>query len=818
MTDNTTRKLQIAICRRRNDRTYKNTRVTWADLAERLKDTVRTNETLAEYKAMSKSRQSDIKDVGGFVGGYLINGRRSKTTVGGRDLITLDMDNCGPEAVEDIDMMDGIGYEMVIYSTHKHTPEAPRLRLILPLTRQVTPDEYEFLARTVAHSIDKSMMLLDDTTYQPSRMMFWPSTSKDGEYLYRHYPDKWLDPDTELAKYPNWKDMSTWPYSLRETQEVQTHISKAQDPTSKDGLIGAFCRTYTVQDAILKFLPDVYIPTDRADRWTYAEGSTAGGLVIYDDVQAYSNHATDPAGDGHSHNAFDLVRIHKFGGLDAGAKKQTTAGNMPSFKEMSRLVQNDEECKKQMGRETFAQAMDDFGEDFDEEETDDNWLRDLEYNKKGELVMSSPNVQIILEHDPKLKDNIGGYDEFNAKSVKFGPMPWDTDFDPRNPGWTDFDDANLRIDLERRYHLSGPNKINDALDAVHMRHAFHPVRDYLDPLQWDGIERLDTLLIDYLGAEDTPYTRAVTRKAFTAAVKRIYVPGCKMDYMLTMAGPQGVGKSYLLNMMGGKWFTDSIYTMQGKEAYEALHGSWIVEVAELAAARKSDIEQMKQFISKQSDRYRKAYGHNVVDYPRQCVFFGTTNDMEFLRDYTGNRRFWPVGVGINKPTRSIFTDLPDERDQIWAEAKVRYQQNEPLFLADDLAKAAMDMQERYTFKSAKEQDIANYLDVKLPENWYEMNAGDRCIWLQNEDTKNTGTVSRDRVSGIEIWVEVFNGNRRNFTNADQREISAIMQHLGWARSANPLFIDHTEYYRQRAYLRPKKSDNGRIKKAGSDNA
>ncbi len=203
------------------------------------------------------------------------------------------------------------------------------------------------------------------------------------------------------------------------------------------------------------------------------------------------------------------------------------------------------------------------------------------------------------------------------------------------------------------------------------------------------------------------------------------------------------------------------------------------EVAELAASKKTDIEAMKQFISKQSDRYRKAYGNNVKDYPRQCVFFGTTNDYEFLRDYTGNRRFWPVRVREQEPAKSVFDDLPKERDQIWAEAKYRYKQGEPLYLEGEPAQRALEVQDEFTFRSSKEEDIANYLDTLLPENWYEMSAADRCAWLENDEEKNTGTMQRDRVSGIEIWVEVFRGPKRTFTTIEQREITSIMKHLGW---------------------------------------
>lgn len=187
-----------------------------------------------------------------------------------------------------------------------------------------------------------------------------------------------------------------------------------------------------------------------------------------------------------------------------------------------------------------------------------------------------------------------------------------------------------------------------------------------------------------------------------------------------------------------------------------------------------------------------------------CVFFGTTNDYEFLRDYTGNRRFWPVRVKEQDATKSVFDDLPKERDQIWAEAKYRYEHHESLYLDGDLAQRALEVQDEFTFRSSKEEDIANYLDTLLPEDWYEMSAGDRCAWLEDEDSKNTGTMQRDRVSGIEIWIEVFRGQKRNFTTIEQREITSIMKHLGWEKAKNPVWIDRNEYKRQRAFIRPKR--------------
>lgn len=797
------RKLSIAVCKNRKDKKYHNQKVAWSDLVKKLETTTYTHETLNEYRAMSKDRQSDIKDVGGFVGGYLKDGKRGKETVVSRSMITLDLDDASMDIVDDWDMLGSPGYAMVVYSTHKHTLSKPKLRLILPLSRDVDADEYEFIARTVAQQMDSSMLMFDDTTYQPSRMMFWPSTSKDGDYLYRVYDDAWLDVDAMLSQHPDWQDMSTWPYSERTKEVIKRPSKKQEDPTKKKGIVGAFCKAYTVQEAISKFIPEVYIPTDKDDRWTYAEGSTAGGLVIYEDGRlAYSNHSTDPASDFHSHNAFDLIRIHKFGELDEGVSNKVTAGNMPSFKALSNLLKDDEETKLVLGQEAIAEAWKDFEEDLDED--DGEWQKELEVDTKGNFVSSINNAKLIMQHDPKLKNSIGGYDQFNQKAVRFGDLPW-RKYNLAEPGWDDVDDAGLSLHMEKVYNLNLSNdKMRKALALVHEENAFNPVRDYLDSLEWDGVPRLDTILIDYLGVHDELYVRAVARKAFTAAVARIYTPGCKMDYILTLAGPQGVGKSYLLKVMGGQWFSDSIVTMSGKEAYEALHGSWVIEIAELAASKKTDIEAMKQFISKQSDRYRKAYGTNVKDYPRQCVFFGTTNDYEFLRDYTGNRRFWPVRVREQDPTKSVFDDLPKERDQIWAEAKYRYEHGEPLYLEGELAQRALEVQDEFTFRSSKEEDIANYLDTLLPENWYEMSAADRCAWLENDEEKNTGTMQRDRVSGIEIWVEVFRGLKRNFTTVEQREITSIMKHLGWEKAKNPVWIDHNEYKRQKAFIRPGK--------------
>lgn len=791
--------MKIAICKNRKQLQYQNRDVSWQDFLKKLATTKRTEETVAEYKEMSRDRQADIKDVGGFVAGELKNGRRTNPNVLSRSAITLDADFAKPEFIGNIELL--YPNKCVIYSTHKHTAEKPKYRWVIPLDRDVTPDEYEAIARRQADLI--GMNQFDDTTYQPARMMFWPSTSKDGEYVFKEIEGDTLCADKVLAEYRDWHDLSTWPRSDRETEIHKKQVKKQEDPLAKDGWIGAFCRTYTIQEAIETFIPNEYIPTADPNRWTYAKGSTAGGLVIYDDKYAYSNHSTDPSSM-QLCNAYDLVRIHKW------------PDEPDSAKLMNDFIMEDEETRATMTAEKLAEAQEawaDLDDDTDgatphepgdtprenkEAGADDNWMNELELDRKGNIAATTDNVVIILKHDPKLKDSIGGNDLFQQKPVKFGSLPW-WKFDRNNNGWNDADDAGLRYYLEKCYRIVSKGKVDDAIAFIQEQNAFHPVRDYLNSLTWDGEKRVDTMFIDYLGADDTDYSRAVARKMMAAAVARVMTPGCKFDNMPVLIGKQGIGKSHMLSILGGAWFSDSITTIAGKEGYEALHGSWIVEWAELSAARKADIESMKQFISKREDRYRKAYARRVTDNPRQCVFIGTTNDDEFLRDYTGNRRFWPLQTDAAKATKDIFDDLPEERDEIWAEAVQIWKNHEPLYMNGDLQKIALAVQEEHTYRSVREDMVREFLDRKLPENWKDKPIPERIEWLSQPD--NEGTVIRDTVCLLEIWCELFEGNRRNFTNIDQREFKAIMDHIGWERVGNARL---GPYGFQRAYQRPER--------------
>ena len=782
--------LDIALGNSRTTKKWKNKTMTWSDLLDRLTAVTRTSETMAEYKAMSRDRQSAIKDVGGFVGGYCNNGSRSD--VRHRSVLCLDADFADMELWPDWELL--YGKAAAVYSTHKHTPEKPRLRLVVPLSRDVSPDEYQAIGRRIASmlGIDK----FDDTSYQPQRVMYWPSCSQDGEYFFRYLDAPLLDPDEILATYHNWADVSSWPMSSRVAEVVKRTGAKQGDPLTKGGIVGAFCRAYyPIQEAIEEFVP-TYQPCDDPGRYTYTEGSTAAGVVLYDDKFTFSHHATDPASS-QLVNAWDLVRLHKFHALDEDADPDKPVTSRPSYKAMVQLATEDDRVKVQLVNDRASEA-DDF-EDLTETDINvgptDDWKKKLKFTEKGALAQTIENVVTILRYDPKLTGALA-LNEMDHNIVAKQNLPWRKVTGTSQ--WVDADDAALRFYLERVYGIASKDKIFDAVNVVAGENKFHPVRDYLNSCTWDGEPRVETLLIDYLGAEDNAYTRAVTRKTMTAAVARVYRPGCKFDYMLTLRGRQGLGKSALIAKLGGEWFSDTFTTMQGKEAYEQAMGVWIMEVGELAGMRKAEAETIKLYISKQTDRFRPAYGRRLQEFPRQCIFIGTTNETQFLRDTTGNRRFWVVDTP-NVPARDMWDELtPETIRLIWAEAVEIYKAGEKLYLPRELEKMAREVQEAYEEENPKAGVVAEYLDRLLPEGWEDLDVYTRRQWLE---TDAQGTIRRATVCTYEIWAEALGGNPDKLDRYGAKEIRDIMAGLPEWRHQGNKQITARPYGRQRYYER-----------------
>ena len=778
--------LDIALGNSRKTKSWKNKPMQWSELLERMSKTVRTTETVAEYRAMSRDQQSERKDQGGFVGGYCNNGSRSDIRF--RSVLCLDADYADNELWSDWGLL--YGNAAAVYSTHKHTPEKPRLRLVVPLARDVSPDEYQAIGRRVANTlgIDK----FDDTSYQPQRVMYWPSTSADGQFVFDHIDAPLLEPDEVLATYHNWRDVSSWPMSSRVAEVVKRTATKQKDPLEKGGIVGAFCRAYTITEAVEAFIP-TYTACGEPGRYTYTEGSTAAGVIVYDDKFSFSHHATDPAS-GQLCNAWDLVRLHTFHELDADADPSTPATSLPSYKAMAKMATEDKKVSAQIVADRMAEASVDFEQQPEEADAED-WRQKLKITEKGALAQTIENAVIILKHDPKLAGCLA-FNEMDHNIVTLKSTPWRTVNGPSQ--WIDADDAALRYYLERVYGMTGKDRIFDAVNVVAQEHSFHPVRDYLDGCTWDGVPRVETLLVDYLGAEDNAYTRAVTRKTLVAAVARIYRPGCKFDYMLTLRGRQGIGKSAIISKLGGPWFSDTFTTMQGKDAYEQVQGVWLMEVGELAGMRKAEAETIKLYISKQVDRFRPAYGRRLQEFPRQCIFIGTTNEEQFLRDTTGNRRFWVVDTP-NDPARDLWELTADDIRLIWAEAVELYKKGEKLFLPKDIEALAREVQESYEEENPKAGIVAAYLDKLLPDNWSAMDSYTRREWL--ESGGEDGFNKRTTVCTLEIWVEALGCNPDRLDRYGAKEIRDIMASLPeWRHQGNKRITAHP-YGRQRYFER-----------------
>lgn len=761
----------IATGRNRSARSWKSKNMTWSALAKKLAEPTVTNETAAEYVKMPKDEKGRRKDVGGFVGGYIPNnGRRTREEVKERYLITLDADSPSEDFISNLDLELG-DMEYVLYSTHSHTPDNPRYRVIIPTDRVMTPDEYQAVSRRIADDI--GIESFDSSTHQAERLMYWPSCPKDVDYVYQHNEGKLISVDTYLSTYRDWRDTSLWPTSSKESQIRLDAAKKQGNPLEKKGLLGAFCRCYSITEAIHKFLPNVYAPTQHEDRYTYTEGSSVAGLVIYDnDTFAYSSHATDPIS-GKLVNAFDLVRIHLFGAEDADADPRTKVTDLPSYKAMLDFVNKDGAAPILLDKERAADM--EFEDITDEEE---DFREKLKRDRRGTPESDVFNCLIVLKYDPALKGKIR-LDEFAHRLVVIDDLPWRGK--DETPYWTDTDDACLRNYFATKYLIKGKGIIDDALQEITQANKFHPVREYLTGLTWDGECRVDTLFIDYIGAEDTEYIRAVTRKWMCGAVARVMVPGIKFDTAIVLYGAQGLGKSLILERLGRKWFNNSLVDIKTKDALEQIQGSWINELAELAPTYKNDNEIVKAFISRTSDRFRSPYGRRTEEYPRQCVFAGSTNNLMFLKDRTGNRRFWPITGDKDRKTKNAWDITQDDIDQLWAEAYYYWSNGESLVLEGDLEEEALRIQLSHTEGGELVGLIEEYLEMLLPEDWESLDIFDRRDYIRNYgDDDHCGSVQRERVCALEIWCEVMEGDRKNLQNAKAREITDILQAMrGW---------------------------------------
>lgn len=402
----------------------------------------------------------------------------------------------------------------------------------------------------------------------------------------------------------------------------------------------------------------------------------------------------------------------------------------------------------------------------------------IEYDKDGneksrKLIQSVKNFEIALDNDSRFKGKIK-FDEFSQQTYLMGNTPWETS---RNNyrAWSSFDDSALFAILQSDYGLNSRNDYFDALKNVAMRNRFHPVRDLLNSLKWDGREHIKGLLPDYLGAEDSEYTYQVWRLWMLGAVSRIFQPGCKFDYTVIFQGPQGLGKSTFLQLMAlnDGWFNDSLDSLDSDKAAQSLMGSWIIELAELKSLARTagGVDSVKRFLTAVQDKLRLPYERRADIFSRQCIFAGTTNKNDFLQDETGNRRFLIVQTGVHEPTKNLFD--PEAMNDIkaaWAEAVHIYKTEKPkLLLPESCRKQAEELQAESMSDDGKIGIIQEYLSDK------------------------------HRTCAIEIWQKAL-GEQGRPAKWQASEISNIILGLPeWERIPNPTKFG--EYGSQRGFQR-----------------
>ena len=776
------RKLSFCFGSSRKAATWILNQMSLDELWEKLVTPIRTAETTAQYHKMKKAEKDTIKDKGGFLAGTLKGTRRKKTDVTSRSMITLDCDKLEPDFFDAFESSHPC--LAIVYTTHTHTPEAPRARVLMPLTRDVTPEEYNAIARYLTDEI--GMQMIDPCSFELNQLMYWPSCPSDGEYICRRYDCDWLDPNAYLAAHRNWQDCASLPTAPSETIAIEHQRKKQEDPLAKKGTVGTFCRAYTVQEAMRKFLPDVYEETVDENRWRYIPGEGGPGVVVYDDRFIYSHHATDPASR-KLLNAFDLVRVHLFDDDDP----------QQSFRDMLAFAARDEIVQALSLEERRERA----GEDFeDTEEDDDSWKKRLIRQERTMQVENCLfNIKLIMQNDPNLRNIV--FNQLADGMEIRGSVPWE------HPAkfWRDADDAQLICYVDDHYGSFSARNYDIAVTKVVDDRSYHPIREYFASLPpWDGECRVDTLLIDYLGAADNAYSRAVCRKTLCAAYMRVFHPGIKFDYMPVLNGAQGIGKSTFIARLGMEWFSDSLTLsdMNDKTAAEKLQGYWILEIGELAGMKKADIDKVKAFISRVDDKYRASFGRRVTPHPRQCVFFGTTNsESGYLRDITGNRRYWNVKV-TGESRFKPWDMTPELVQQVWAEVMVLAEAGEKLYLPPDMEDYAKEEQRDAMEQDDREGLVQEYLDMLLPEGWDDMDVYHRREYVRDlEDmTRPVGVNRRTTVSNMEIWCECFGKPREDMKKMDSNAIAQIMKRLPeWEQTTNSTRLPI--YGKQRIYRR-----------------
>lgn len=442
--------------------------------------------------------------------------------------------------------------------------------------------------------------------------------------------------------------------------------------------------------------------------------------------------------------------------------------------------------------QTFMEKFDYYGEvrnldstltEYAQETGLADWKENLIRNKREpfNVIRNIKNLELMILHDENLKD-ILMYNEFSQVVEKSKMFPWEQSY---NQQLTDDDLGEMKIYLSKKYGVEyGKENLLDVTLSVAKRSSFHPIKSMIERTPWDGVKRAETMFIDYLGTDDNEYMRLVAKKWLVGAISRIYTPGIRFEIVPVVTGKQGAGKSTLASKLGGEFFSDDLKDMKSKDSKEFLLGSWIIELGELSAMRKSETEEIKSFISTRKDRYRPSYGRITNNYPRTCVFIATSNDNHYLKDMTGARRFFPVPVDAHERKKDVFTMDAETVQQIWAEAFTFYNAGETCYFSkEEEATLAEPYRDDATEEDMMKTDVLEYLNILIPDNWNSFRLSEKRNYIQsvmeNIPVANYGTNERERITVKEILSELLqlDPTKYNHNNTDAKKVNTIMNNL-----------------------------------------
>lgn len=708
-----------------------------------------------------------VKDCGGYVAGRLKGTARRKGQVEYRSAVTLDAD-AASETLPAV--VAGLGLRALVHSTYSHTRALPRYRVIFPIMGPgLSEEEYPRVARGLMEALGEAQF--DPGSTQPERLMFWPATAHPDEY--------------EVVECQG--ETATAQGLLRDFGGLHAtpghKPGPKRDPKELPSVAGAFNRVYDMARAVAEFhLP--YDPVDgEPNRWHYTPAESEGGVIVYPDGYVFSNHASDPAY-GRALSMFDLVALHVYGGEDraAGVPQSTAPADRPSIQRAMREFAARSEIVTELVAADFA--------DVDRDEAGARGLPEwvLEFHlhpKTGKPLDDVHNWDLLMRHDPVLRAL--ARNEMDLTTVTRRPFPWRTVEAGKDDALTNADRAQISAHLQRAYNMPRPaqEQLNGVIDMVAQDHSFHPVVEYLEGLEWDGVGRIETYLP---GAADA-YTRRVARLVAVQAVARALDPGVKVDNCLILTGRQGLGKSWFVETMARGW-TCTLGPIEGgglRDTVMAMTRSWITVADEGFAMKKADAEALKQFVTLTHDVIRLPYAREHVKLPRRQVIWGTTNDAVFLRAQEGNRRFLIVEVA----EKLDFGKYSDEYvNQVWAEAvhiwktsrdKYGLKDNPELFLSASEEAAAESVRSMATEEDSVGGLIQAYLDTLVPANWADMSPDERISWLRDEEQGIvSGTHPIDVVCSLEIWEIALGRERGKHSRVDILQITNALKQLpGW---------------------------------------